>query len=306
MKYTLIVKGIVLAGGSGTRIWPVTKVTSKQLLPVYDKPMIYYPISTLMLAGIRKILIITTPRDIESYRELLGDGSAFGVAFKFATQPKPEGLAQAFIIGEEFLEEDSCLMILGDNIFHGAGLGHELPRSLPNSGSHIFIYEVSNPSDYGVLEIDKSNRPISITEKPKHFISNLAVTGLYYFDSKVTEIARKIVPSARGELEITSLIEEYLRFGELSFTMLSRGTAWLDTGNPRSLHDAASYIRVIEERTGLKIACLEEIAYSSGWIDEDLLLKSATKLGASEYGSYLRTLPIKLLDKRSQFSHKVG
>ena len=299
-------KGIVLAGGTGTRIWPATKVTSKQLLPVYDKPMIYYPISTLMLAGIRDILIITTPQDMANYRELLGDGSAFGITFQFAIQPKPEGLAQAFIIGEKFLGEDSCLMILGDNIFHGAGLGHELSRSLPESGAHIFTYQVSNPMDYGVLEIDKYNKPISIVEKPKKFVSNLAVTGLYFFDSNVTQIAKRVLPSDRGELEITSIIEEYLHSGELSFTMLTRGTAWLDTGNPRSLHDAASYIRVIEERTGLKIACLEEIAYSSGWINEKSLLESASKLGASEYGTYLGTLPEKLKDKPPRSTHQVG
>ena len=271
-------KGIVLAGGTGSRLWPITKSVSKQLLPVYDKPMIYYPISTLMLAGVREILIITTPDDQPAFKNLLGDGSNFGITFTYAVQPKPEGLAQALIIGEEFLAGDSCLMILGDNIFHGAGLGHELARSLPTSGAHIFTYEVSNPSDYGVLELDKDQRPISITEKPKQYVSNLAVTGLYFFDHQASAAAKTIEPSPRGELEITSLIEHYLRNQELTFTALTRGTAWLDTGNPNSLNYAAAYIRIIEERTGLKIACPEEIAYEQGWIRNN------------PYGNYLARL----------------
>jgi glucose-1-phosphate thymidylyltransferase len=252
--------------------------------------MIYYPISTLMLAGIKEILIITTPHDREAFEKLLGDGSAFGINFQYAIQPKPEGLAQAFIIGEEFLGGDSCLMILGDNIFHGSGLGHDLSRSLPTSGAHIFTYEVVNPGEYGVLEIDSLNRPISITEKPKTFISNLAVTGLYFFDSDVSKIARRVTPSPRGELEITSVIETYLKANNLTFTKLSRGTAWLDTGNPSSLHDAASYIRVIEERTGLKIACLEEIAFNQGWITENMLRNFASTFKMNDYGKYLMRL----------------
>ena len=282
-------KGIVLAGGTGSRLWPITKSVSKQLLPVYDKPMIYYPISTLMLAGIRDILIITTPDDQPAFQNLLGDGSNFGVTFTYAVQPKPEGLAQALIIGEEFLAGDSCLLILGDNIFHGAGLGQELARLLPTSGAHIFTYEVSNPSDYGVLELDNDQRPVSITEKPKHYVSNLAVTGLYFFDYQASAAAKTIKPSPRGELEITSLIEHYLKNQELTFTALTRGTAWLDTGNPNSLNDASAYIRVIEERTGLKIACLEEIAFMNSYISKSKLREIAETL-ASSYGSYLMHL----------------
>jgi len=280
-------KGIVLAGGTGSRLWPVTKSVSKQLLPVYDKPMIYYPISTLMLAGIREILIITTPNDQPDFKNLLGNGSDFGITFNYAVQPKPEGLAQALIIGEEFLGGDSCLMILGDNIFHGAGLGHELSRSLPNSGAHIFTYEVSNPSDYGVLELDKDQNPVSITEKPKTFISDLAVTGLYFFDNQASFAAKAIKPSPRGELEITSLIEHYLRNQDLTFTQLARGSAWLDTGNPNSLNDAAAYIRIIEERTGLKIACLEEVAIQNGWISRVELRKKLDSYGKNDYAKYL-------------------
>ena len=280
-------KGIVLAGGTGSRLWPITKSVSKQLLPVYDKPMIYYPISTLMLAGVREILIITTPDDRPAFKNLLGDGSNFGVTFTYAVQPKPEGLAQALIIGEEFLAGDSCLMMLGDNIFHGAGLGHELSRSLPSSGAHIFTYEVSNPSDYGVLELDENQKPLSITEKPTKFVSNLAVTGLYFFDHQASNAAKVIKPSPRGELEITSLIEHYLSKNELTFTALTRGTAWLDTGNPNSLNDAAAYIRIIEERTGLKIACLEEIAILSGWISLMELKAKLDSYGKNDYAKYL-------------------
>jgi glucose-1-phosphate thymidylyltransferase len=264
-------KGIVLAGGTGSRLWPITRSVSKQLLPIYDKPMIYYPISTLMLAGIREILIITTPHDQSQFKELLGDGSELGVSFKYATQPEPKGLAQAFTIGEEFLAGESCLMILGDNIFHGAGLGRDIIRELPTSGAHVFTYEVSNPSDYGILEVSSEGNPISITEKPKKYISNLAVTGLYFFDGKVSEVAKKVKPSARGEMEITSVIDHYLQSGSLTFTQLSRGAAWLDTGNPDSLNDAAAYVRIIEDRTGLKIACLEEIAYFQGWMTNSQL-----------------------------------
>ncbi len=283
-------KGIVLAGGTGSRLWPITRSISKQLLPVYDKPMIYYPISTLMLAGIREILIITTPHDQSRFKELLGDGSEIGVSFVYATQPEPKGLAQAFTIGEEFLAGDSCLMILGDNIFHGAGLGRDIVRELPTSGAHIFTYEVSNPSDYGILEVDADGLAISITEKPAEHISNLAVTGVYFFDGKVSEIAKSVMPSKRGEMEITSVIDHYLKEGSLTFTHLSRGTAWLDTGNPNSLNDAAAYVRIIEERTGMKIACLEEIASLQGWISREMLEKRIQLYGANSYAQYLRTL----------------
>jgi glucose-1-phosphate thymidylyltransferase len=283
-------KGIVLAGGTGSRLWPVTKVTSKQLLPIYDKPMIYYPISTLMLAGVRDILIITTPHDQPAFETLLGDGSQFGIKLTYAIQPKPEGLAQAFIIGEEFLDGDSCLMILGDNIFHGVGLGHDLQRVIPNSGAHIFTYEVADPSQYGVLTINGSGKPVDIEEKPKSSRSNKAVTGLYYFDKLVTERAGRVLPSQRGELEITSLIEIYLLEGSLTYTSLSRGTAWLDTGNPIAMHDAATYIRVIEQRTGLKVACLEEIAWRYGWLSFSELQSASAKLGNSGYGKYLASL----------------
>lgn len=281
------VKGIVLAGGTGSRLWPATSVVSKQLLPIYDKPMIYYPISTLMLAGIREILIITTPQDQAQFQSLLGDGSNFGVNFQFQTQSSPDGLAQAFIIGEKFIAGEDSMLILGDNIFHGVGLDHQL-SGIPNkSDAHIFTYEVSNPSDYGVLEIDERDQVISITEKPRFPKSNLAVTGLYYFNEDVTSIARSVKPSARGELEITSVIQEYLQRGTLGFTKLSRGTAWLDTGNPNSLHDASSYIRVIEERTALKIGCLEEIAFNSGWIDAAVFERRISDLGKNAYSTYL-------------------
>jgi glucose-1-phosphate thymidylyltransferase len=283
-------KGIVLAGGTGSRLWPITRSVSKQLLPIYDKPMIYYPISTLMLAGIREILIITTPHDQSQFKELLGDGSELGVSFKYATQPEPKGLAQAFTIGEEFLAGESCLMILGDNIFHGAGLGRDIVRELPRSGAHIFTYEVSNPSDYGILEVDTEGNPVSITEKPKEYISNLAVTGLYFFDGKVSEVAKKVQPSARGEMEITSVIDHYLQSGTLTFTELSRGSAWLDTGNPDSLNDAAAYVRIIEERTGLKIACLEEIAFINQWVDNNQLLIRIKRYGDNDYVKYVQKL----------------
>ena len=283
-------KGIVLAGGTGSRLWPITRSISKQLLPVYDKPMIYYPISTLMLAGIREILIITTPHDQSQFMELLGDGSNFGLTLNYAIQKEPKGLAEAFIIAEDFLSNDSCMMILGDNIFHGAGLGREISKVIPSSGAHIFTYEVSNPSEYGVLEISQDNKLVSITEKPTQFVSNLAITGLYFFDSKVSGIAKNIKPSKRGELEITSLLNFYLESGQLTRTALSRGTAWLDTGNPKSLSDAAIFIRVMEERTGLKIACLEEIAFTNNWVDRDLIQEMIQNSAKNEYFSYLEKL----------------
>jgi glucose-1-phosphate thymidylyltransferase len=283
-------KGIVLAGGTGSRLWPITRSISKQLLPVYDKPMIYYPISTLMLAGIREILIITTPHDQSQFKELLGDGSELGVSFQYAVQPEPKGLAQAFTIGEEFLAGDSCLMILGDNIFHGAGLGRDIVRELPTSGAHIFTYEVANPANYGILEIKQDGKPISITEKPTKFISNLAVTGVYFFDGKVSEIAKNVQPSKRGELEITSVIEYYLNSDSLTYTRLSRGAAWLDTGNPDSLNDAAAYVKIIEDRTGLKIACLEEISYTQGWMTPTQLQDRIRNYKENSYAKYLGRL----------------
>jgi glucose-1-phosphate thymidylyltransferase len=285
-------KGIVLAGGTGSRLWPITKVTSKQLLPVYDKPMIYYPISTLMLAGVREILIITAPQDQKLFSELLGDGTQFGVNFKFEIQPKPEGLAQALIIGEEFLNRDSCLMILGDNLFHGAGLGRQLKTNLRPSGAHIFTYQVANPQDYGVLTLDQSGNPFSIEEKPKNPKTRMAVTGLYYFDSRASNIAKSLRKSERGELEITSLIDWYLQNGELNFTNLGRGIAWLDTGTPQSLIDAGNYVSVIENRTGSKVACLEEIAFQNGWIGIEDLRKSAEKYQMNSYGKYIAQLAI--------------
>ena len=283
-------KGIVLAGGTGSRLWPITRTVSKQLLPVYDKPMIFYPISTLMLAGIREILLITTPDDQVAFKSLLGTGEDFGVNFTYAIQPEPKGLAQALLIGESFLAGESCLMVLGDNIFHGVGLGHELVNSLPQFGAHIFTYEVANPTDYGVLGLGLDQLPNSITEKPTKPVSNLAITGLYYFDKKCSSIAANVSPSLRGELEITSVLNCYLDQKELSYTLLSRGTAWLDTGNPNSLHDAATFIRVIEERTGLKIGCLEEIAWRNGWKDSHSILNRISRFGNSSYYEYIRRI----------------
>ena len=283
-------KGIVLAGGSGSRLWPITRSISKQLLPIYDKPMIYYPISTLMLAGIRNILIITTPHDLTNFKDLLGDGSEIGVSFEYAVQPEPKGLAQAFTIGEKFLAGESCLMILGDNIFHGAGLGRDIVRELPTSGAHIFTYEVANPFDYGILEISDEGEPLSVIEKPNVFISNLAVTGVYFFDGTVPEVARAVQPSKRGELEITSIINHYLKSGSLTFTRLSRGAVWLDTGNPDSLNDAAAYVRIIEDRTGLKIACLEEISLNQGWMTISQLTSRIEQYKMNSYARYLQQL----------------
>ena len=280
-------RGIVLAGGTGSRLWPITKVVSKQLLPVYDMPLFYYPLATLMLAGVREILIITTPHDRSSFEMLLGDGSQFGIRLSYATQPKPEGLAQAFIIGKDFLAGDSCLMILGDNIFHGAGLGNELARTFPAKGAHIFTYEVSNPHDYGILTLNTLGKPVSIEEKPKHTKSNLAVTGMYFFDGEVSKNASLVKPSMRGELEITSLIEMYLHRNELSFTYLSRGIAWLDTGSVNAMHDASTYVRVLEERTGLKIACLEEISLQNGWITKLDIRRGIERRGSTNYIDYL-------------------
>ena len=278
-------RGIVLAGGTGSRLWPITKVTSKQLLPVYDKPMIYYPISTLMLAGVNEILIISTPHDTPEFERLLGDGSKFGIVIKYAVQPNPDGIAQAFIIGQEFLDGDSCLMILGDNIFYGAGLGEQLQKTIPKTGAHIFTYRVSDPTRYGVLVTDDKGEPIAVEEKPTNPTSDLAVTGLYFFDNRVVEEAKLVQPSNRGELEITSLIGSYLAKKELGVTHLTRGTAWLDTGTPESMHDASTFVRVIEERTGLKIACLEEVALRMGWLEPNMIKLSLTSGNA--YSDYL-------------------
>ena len=283
-------RGILLAGGNGSRLWPITKVVSKQLLPLYDKPMIYYPLSTLMLAGVREILIITTPRDLESFKSLLGDGSQLGISLTYRVQPKPEGLAQAFIIGQDFLDQNACLMILGDNIFHGVGLGEELGKLRPTKGAHIFTYEVSDPSQYGILTLDKNGKPKSIEEKPSKYLSNLAITGLYFFDDNVAQIAKKVKPSKRGELEITSVLEWYLQNGQLGVSQLSRGIAWLDTGTQNSMHDAAAYIRIIEERTGLKIGCVEEVGFRNGWISKSSLKDLAKSHPHNSYGEYLYSL----------------
>ena len=283
-------RGIVLAGGTGSRLWPITKGTSKQLLPVYDKPMIYYPISTLMLAGIQDILIITTSHEQDNFKNLLRDGSQFGVRFQYAVQDKPNGLAEALTIGENFIGKDCCMLILGDNIFHGRGLGSELKDVEGESGARAFIYEVSNASQYGVIDIDTNGKVLSIIEKPTDPKSNLAITGLYYFDSLAIDFAKHTKPSARGEVEITSVLNDYLKLGKLRYTHLSRGTAWLDTGSFDSLHDASTFIRVMQERTGLQIACLEEIAWRNGWIT-DSQLKEVLKTEKSQSSrSYLESL----------------
>ena len=283
-------KGIVLAGGTGSRLWPITKSVGKQLLPVYDKPMIYYPISTLMLAGIREILIITSPHEHSLFVNLLGDGSDLGVSFQYKIQHAPNGLAEAYVLAEEFLGDSSSLMILGDNIFSGAGLGQELARSLPHSGAHIFTYKVANPNQYGILSLNSDGSPKSVIEKPIETDSNLAITGLYFFDNRASSIAKSVTPSHRGELEITSIIDFYLNEKDLTFTQISRGAAWLDTGSPKSMNDAANFIRVMEDRTGLKIACLEEIAWTQGWISSEKLGELSAKLKPSEYGHYLASL----------------
>ena len=283
-------KGIVLAGGTGSRLWPITKGVSKQLLPVYDKPLIHYPLGTLFLAGIKEILIITTPEDRNSFQRLLGDGSDYGVRFEYAIQEKPNGLAEAFIIGEEFISKENVALILGDNIFYGNGLGNQLRQINPSHGATIFAYKVSDPSRYGVVEFSKEMKVISIEEKPINPKSSYAVPGLYFYDSKVVEIAKTIKPSARGELEITTVNERYLENGKLTTKILDRGTAWLDTGTIQTLHAASSYVQIIEERQGSKISCLEEIAWRNGWISEADLRKLILGYGKNPYGAYLNGL----------------
>ncbi|MBT1621609.1 glucose-1-phosphate thymidylyltransferase [Curtobacterium sp. PhB172] len=283
-------KGIILAGGSGTRLWPITKGISKQLMPIYDKPMVYYPLSTLMMAGIREVLVITTPEYNEQFKALLGDGSALGMEIQYAVQPSPDGLAQAFVIGEDFIGDDSVALVLGDNIFHGTGLGTSLKKNTEVAGATIFAYHVADPKAYGVVEFDDAFTAVSIEEKPAEPKSNYAVPGLYFYDNKVIEIAKTIEPSARGELEISTVNERYLEAGELGVQVLDRGTAWLDTGTFESMMQASEYVKVIEDRQGFKIGCIEEIAWRNGWIDDEQLSALAAPLVKGGYGVYLQRL----------------
>ncbi len=284
-------KGIILAGGAGTRLYPLTMVTSKQLLPVYDKPMIYYPLSTLMLAGIREILIISTPTDTPRFEALLGDGSQYGLSLSYAVQPSPDGLAQAFLIGEEFIAGEPCAMVLGDNIFYGNGFSRMLAEAVQNAENGratIFGYFVNDPERFGIVEFDERGRVLSVEEKPAHPKSNYCITGLYFYDRRVCELAKKVKPSARGELEITSLNDLYLKDGTLTAKVMGRGFAWLDTGTMDSLADATSFVQIIEKRQSIKIAALEEIAYHRGWIDRAMLLAAAERYGKSPYGEHLK------------------
>jgi glucose-1-phosphate thymidylyltransferase len=283
-------KGIVLAGGTGSRLWPITRGISKQLLPIYDKPLVHYPLSTLMLAGIREILVITTPEDQSAFKKLLSDGNSIGIEIQYAVQEKPEGLAQALLIGENFIAGNKTALILGDNIFHGVGLGAQLKSLRQVNGAEIFAYKVSDPEKYGVVDFTVDGRVLSIEEKPIKPKSKYAIPGLYFYDESVVEIAKNIKPSARGELEITSVNQEYLRTGNLKTTVLERGTAWLDTGTIDSFNAAASYVKIVEERQGNKIACLEEIAWRNNWINDSQLLLLANEYGGNSYGTYLRQL----------------
>lgn len=281
-------KGIILAGGSGTRLYPLTMVTSKQLLPVYDKPMIYYPLSTLMLAGIKDILIISTPEDTPRFKNLLGDGSQFGISLQYKIQPRPDGLAQAFILGDEFIGDDSVAMILGDNIYYGSGMRKILQRaSQKQSGATVFGYHVQDPERFGVVEFDCNGKVLSVEEKPQRPKSNYAITGLYFYDNRVIKIAKGIKPSARGELEITSINEAYLKMGELDVELLGRGYTWLDTGTHESLVEATNFVKTVEEHQGIKISAPEEIAYINGWIKKEELIECAKKLSKTGYGQYL-------------------
>ena len=291
-------RGIILAGGTGSRLWPITKAISKQLMPVFDKPMIYYPLSTLVMAGIRDILIITTPEDQAAFQRLLGDGSQFGINLEYAVQPRPEGLAQAFVLGADFIGDERVALVLGDNIFHGVGLGSQLRANSEIDGGLVFAYPVANPTEYGVVEFDEAGRAVSIEEKPVKPKSRYAVPGLYFYDNSVVEIARDLKPSARGELEITAVNETYLKAGKLTVSVLDRGTAWLDTGTFVSLVQASEYVRVNEERQGLKLGCVEEVAWRAGFLSSDRLHELAQPLLKSGYGRYL----VNLLEAEEEIS----